>query len=167
MSASEIERPESYSQEDVQQILQLAMVSRQVTNDEKLSRQQLLEIAAELEIDPQSLQLAEQDWLTERTLEKKRAAFNAYRRDKLKQKGIRYIIVNSFLVTLNLIGSGTISWSLYILLIWGLALSLTTWKTLQTQGEAYDRAFERWNFNQEMKTSVVSIWGKIKKSLQL
>ncbi len=167
MSASEIERPESYSQEDVQQILQLAMVSRQVTNDEKLSRQQLLEIAAELEIDPQSLQLAEQDWLTQRTLEKKRAAFNTYRRDKLKQKGIRYIIVNSFLVALNLISSGTISWSVYILLIWGLALSLTTWKTLQTQGEAYDRAFERWNFNQEMKTSVVSIWGKIKKSLQL
>ena len=164
MSASELERPESYSQEDVQQILQLALASK--NPNEELSRQELLEMAAELDIQGESLEAAEQAWLVQKTTAQKRVAFDLYRKDKLKQKAIGFCIVNSFLVTLNLLISGGVSWSLYILLLWGLKLSLDTWKTFQSKGESYERAFQSWNFKQEMKNSVGNIWEKVKKSWQ-
>jgi hypothetical protein len=37
--------------------------------------------------------------------------------------------------------SGGISWSLYILLACGLAISLDIWNTFQTKGEDYEIAF--------------------------
>ena len=164
MSASELQPPQTYTQEDVQQILHLAIAKK--TDQGELSREQLWEIAAELEIDSESLQLAEQDWLNNRFLDKKRQEFNLYRREILTQKTIRYAIVNAFLITLDFISGGALSWSIYIFLIWGLGLSLDTWKTLQTKGEAYESAFQKWNLKNEMKQSITSIWNWLKQAWQ-
>jgi hypothetical protein len=164
MSASELQPPQSYTQEDVQQILHLAIARK--TDQGELSREQLWEIAAELEIDGESLQAAEQDWLNQRFLAKKRQEFHIYRRELLKQKAIRYLIVNGFLVTLDFISGGVLSWSLYILLLWGLGLSLDTWKTFQSKGEAYEQAFQKWNLKNEMKQTLATLWNKIKQAWQ-
>jgi hypothetical protein len=160
MTASEFQPPQIYTQEDVQQILHLAITKK--TDRGELSREQLWEIAAELEIDSESLQAAEQDWLNSRLLDKKRQEFDLYRRDLLKQKVTRYAIVNIFLVSLDFLSGGVLSWSLYILLIWGLGLSLDTWKTFQTKGEAYEQAFQRWNLKNEMRQTLASLWSKLK-----
>ena len=165
MSASESQPPKSYSQEEIQQILQLA-IARQ-TDKGELSREQLWEIAAELEIDRNCLQAAEYDWLNQKLLEQKRQAFDIYRREQFKQKTIKYLIVNAFLVTLNLIGAGTLSWSLYVLLGWGLLLSLDAWKTFQSKGEAYEQAFQSWNLKHEMKRSIESLWDRLKKDWRI
>ncbi len=164
MSPSGVQPPESYSKDDVQEILHLAIARK--TDVEELSRTQLWEIAAELDIDYESLQAAEQDWLNGKVLESKRQEFDQYRREQLKQKAIRYAIINSFLVMLNFLSSGTVSWSLYALLILGLPLTLTTWNTFQTTGEAYEQAFQRWNLKKEMKESISSLWDKFKKFWQ-
>ncbi|HAC65504.1 MAG TPA: hypothetical protein DCF68_18730 [Cyanothece sp. UBA12306] len=164
MSPSGVQPPESYSKDDVQEILHLA-ISRKTDVDE-LSRTQLWEIAAELDIDYESLQAAEQDWLKGKVIESKKQEFEQYRRKQLKQKAIRYAIINFFLIMLNLLGSGTVSWSLYILLILGLPLALTTWNTFQTDGEAYEQAFQRWSVKKEMKESISSLWDKFKKAWQ-
>jgi hypothetical protein len=164
MSASELQPPQSYTQEDVQQILHLAIARK--TDQGELSREQLWEIATELEIDGESLQAAEQDWLNQRFLAEKRQEFDIYRRERLKQKAIRYLIVNGFLVTLDFLSGGVLSWSLYLLLIWGLGLSLDTWKTFQSKGEAYEQAFQKWNLKNEMKQTLTSLWNKIKKAWQ-
>ena len=165
MSASELERPESYTQEDVQQILQLALAGK--NPNEELSRQELLEMAADLDIQGECLETAEKAWLVKKSDEQKRVAFDLYRKDKLKQKTIGFAIVNTFLVALNVLIAGSLSWSLYILLLWGLKLSLDTWKTFQSKGEGYERAFQSWKFKQEMKTSVGNIWEKVKKGWQI
>lgn len=164
MSASEIQPQQIYTQEDVQQILHLAIAKR--TDRGELSREQLLEIAAELEIDNESLQLAEQEWLSNRFLGRKRQEFDLYRRDLLRNGAIRYFIVNAFLVTLDFISGGTLSWSLYIILIWGLGLSLDTWKTFQNKGAAYEQAFQRWKLKSEMKQTLSSFWNKLKQAWQ-
>ncbi|MGK7873807.1 MAG: 2TM domain-containing protein [Xenococcaceae cyanobacterium] len=164
MSASEIQPPQSYNQEELQQILQLAIARKEC--DGELSREQLWEIAAELGIDKNSIQAAEQDWLQGQLVEQKRQAFDAYRRERLKQKAIKYLIVNTFLVSLNFFSASTLSWSLYILLLWGLLLSLDAWKTFQSKGEAYEQAFQRWNLKQEMKLSMQSLWDRLKKAWQ-
>ncbi|MFW6359786.1 MAG: 2TM domain-containing protein, partial [Chroococcales cyanobacterium] len=98
----------SYSQEDIQQILQRA-IARQAYEVE-FTRQQLLEIAEELEISPECLILAEQDWHVDKLDHEKRQAFDAYRRGRFKQKLGKYLIINSFLVGLNVLTAGTLSW---------------------------------------------------------
>lgn len=164
MSASEGQLPQTYTQEEVQQILHLAIA--QQSDREELSREQLWEIATELEIDSETLQKAELDWLNGRFLDKKRQEFNTYRRELLKNKATRYAIVNAFLLTIDLISGGTLSWSIYILLFWGIGLSLDTWKTFQSRGDAYEQAFQKWNLKNEMKQSMVTLWNKLKKVWQ-
>lgn len=52
----------AYSQEDVQEILNIAMADRS-TLDPELSHPQLLEIAQELSISPKTIELAKNQWL--------------------------------------------------------------------------------------------------------
>lgn len=162
MAASEPTR--SYHQEDIQQILQIA-ITRQVHEGE-FSRKQLLEIAAELEISPECLQIAEQEWLTQQGENQKRQAFNTYRRGKLQKRFGNYAIVNSFLLLLNLAIAGELTWSLYIVLFWGLGLGLNTWNTYQSKGEDYERAFQKWHRQQRLKQSMNTLVDKWFKAWQ-
>jgi hypothetical protein len=166
MSTSPLQQyPEFYSQDDIQQILHLA-IARQAEQEE-LTREQLWEIAAELEIDKQAIEAAEKDWLLSKNVERKRLAFDLYRRNRLKQKAIKYLIVNVFLVSFNLLVAGTVSWSLYIMLIWGFTLALNAWKTYQNQGEEYERAFQKWDFQNEFRRTVGTVWSKIQQAWQI
>jgi hypothetical protein len=164
MSNSPLSYPESYSQEDIQQILQIALARK--ADGEELTRQQLWEIASELDIDSQSLQAAEQDWLEQKAIQKKRQAFNLYRRNQFKQTLVRYVIINTFLVSFNIAIAGTITWSLYILFFWGLGIALNGWKAYQTQGEEYEKAFQRWDFQNEVKRTLATFWERLQKSWQ-
>lgn len=162
MSASDVQPPESYRKEDIQEILHLAITRK--TEVEELSRSQLWEIAAELDIDPESIQIAEQDWLSQKKRQLKRHEFDQYRREQLKQKTVKYVIINGFLMLINVLAVGALSWSLYVLLLLGLPLTLDTWKTLQTEGDAYEKAFQRWYVKKEMKESISTLWNRIKQA---
>ena len=164
MSTSNVQPPESYSQDDVQEILHLAIA--RTTDTSELSRTQLWEIATELDIDPDSLISAEHDWLNGKIIERKRQEFDYYRQEQLKQKAVRYVIINGSLLMINFLSSRTLSWSLYTLLILGLPLSLDTWKSFQTEGEAYEQAFQRWSLKKQMKESLSGLWDKLKKAWQ-
>ena len=157
--------PESYSQEDIQQILQIAIARHD--NDEELTRQQLWEIASELDINNSTIQAAEKDWLEGKAREHQRRAFDIYRRQNFKQKATKFAIINIFLMSLNLIAVGSLSWSLYILLFWGLGLALSGWKAYQSHGEAYERAFQRWSFQNEVKQTVATVWTRLQKAWQI
>lgn len=152
----------SYSQEDIQQILNLA-ISRQAYEGE-FTRKQLLEIAEELEISPDCLQAAERDWSSQQIEIQKRQAFNQHRRSKLKKQAGKYVIINSFLLSLNWLSAGDLSWSPYILLIWGLGLGLNAWSTFQSQGEEYERAFSKWYRRHQVKRSLNTFFNKLLKA---
>ncbi|NJN86448.1 MAG: 2TM domain-containing protein [Leptolyngbyaceae cyanobacterium SL_7_1] len=143
---------EAYSPEDVQQILQIAIARQAESGD--LSRSQLLEIADEMGISRDELQQAEQEWVAYRGIDQEKRAFNTYRRHRFQQQAARFAIVNGFLIVLNVVTYGGSIWAHYILLIWGLFLALNAWKTFQTQGEGYERAFDRWRRKQQLKRSV-------------
>ncbi len=165
MTVSENKITRSYHQEDIQQILQIA-IARQAYEGE-FSREQLLEIAAELEISPECLQVAEREWLAQQADLQKRQDFNTYRRGKLQKRFGNYAIVNSFLVLLNLVNAGELSWSLYILLFWGLGLGLNTWNTYQSKGEEYERAFQKWHRQHQLKQSLNTALNKWLKVWQI
>ncbi|MEM7590225.1 MAG: 2TM domain-containing protein [Cyanobacteria bacterium P01_A01_bin.83] len=156
--------PDSYNQEDIQQILQLAIAKHHT--EEELTRQQLWEIAAELDISNATIREAERDWLDQKVIDRQRRAFDLHRRQKFKQKLTKYAIVNTFILSFNLIVAGTLSWSLYILLFWGLGVALNGWKAYQSKGEDYEKAFQRWSFQNEVKQTVATVWTKLQQAWQ-
>ncbi|MEM1173067.1 MAG: 2TM domain-containing protein [Cyanobacteria bacterium P01_H01_bin.35] len=155
---------QTYAQDDVQQILQLALVHR--SEGGELTKAQVLEIAQEMGISPEELAVAEQEWLDQKGEFQEKQIFNQIRREKLKQSAIKYGIVNSFLVLLNLVTAHTLSWSLPILLLWGLWLALDAWKSFQVEGEEYENAFQRWRLKKQVGQSIGSLADKLFKSLQ-
>jgi hypothetical protein len=159
MHSKPVDPEEMYRQEDAQQILQLA-IARQAEEGE-LSRVQLFEIAAELNISPADIQAAELDWLTHRGTLQEKQTFNQVRKDKFQKRLVKFLIINGFLVTLDLLTGAGLGWSLYVLLFWGLGLSLNAWKSLQTSGEDYDIAFQRWKQTRQLKQSVNGLVNRV------
>ena len=164
MTISEPKITRSYHQEDIQQILQIAIA--RMAHEGEFSREQLLEIAAELEISPECLQIAEREWLTQQADSQKRQEFNTYRRSKLQKRVGNYVIVNSFFVLLNLVSAGDLSWSLYVVLFWGSGLGLNIWNTYQYKGEDYEKAFQTWHRQHQLKQSVNTLLNKWLKAWQ-
>ena len=78
-----------YSQEDVREIINIAMVNHAATNAE-LSHSQLLEIAQELNISPDSIELAKDRWIAQQQTIKKHQQFDLYRRSKLQDRFGKY-----------------------------------------------------------------------------
>jgi 2TM domain len=139
-----------YSQEDVREILNIAMADRS-TLDPDLSHPQLLEIAQELGISPDSIELARNQWLSQQQAIKKHQEFNLYRRSKLQDRLGKYAIVNACLIPLNFFTGFGVPWSLYILASWGIVRGVAAWRVFyQRQGYGYDRAFQKWEYQQKM-----------------
>ena len=164
MTTYEAKIVRSYSQEDIQQILSIA-IARQ-SDDSEFSYQQLVEIAEELEITPESLQQSEIDWRLQNTIVRQKQTFDVYRRNRLKKKVGNYAIANSFLVLLDLLNSSDLSWSLYIMLIWGLKVGLDSWNTYYSNSEEYERAFQKWTGRNQLKQSVNTFVDNINKRLK-
>ncbi|AFZ24667.1 hypothetical protein Cylst_2450 [Cylindrospermum stagnale PCC 7417] len=167
MTAFEPKSLRSYSQEDVQKILQFAIARQADDQNKEFSYEQILEIAAELEISPDSLNLAERDWLAQRSEGQQRQAFDVYRQGRFKKRLGNYAIVNGFFMVVDLIGGGGISWALYILLFCGFALGLDIWNTFQTKGEEYEMAFQKWNRKHQIKQTINTVINKWFKALQI
>lgn len=165
MPDSPSQYPEVYTTEDIQHILQIA-IARQ-GEDDQLTRQQLWEIAEELDLDRQTIQAAETDWLQLKTIQQKHQAFDRYRYSRFKEKAIKYLIVNSCLITFNFLILNFAPWSIFILLVWSPALALNAWNTFYLRGEAYERAFQRWDFQNEVKKTVSGLWQRLYKAWQI
>jgi 2TM domain len=140
----------AYSQEDVREILDIAMADRS-TLDSELSHPKLLEIAQELSISPDSIELAKNQWLDRQQVIKKHQDFDLYRRSKLQDRLGKYAIVNACLIPLNFFTGFGVPWSLYVLTSWGIVRGVAAWRVFfQRQGYAYDRAFQKWEYQQKM-----------------
>lgn len=163
MSGSSAPISRSYRQEDIQQILQLA-IARQ-DHLEEFSYEQLVEIATELEISPEQLKAAEQEWLAQKGKLKHRKEFDIQRYQTLKKDAGKYIIANSFLALINLVSVGTFSWSIYVVLIWGLLLGLKTWNTYQMTDAEYEQEFQKWYNRNQIKEAAQKTWDKVSQVL--
>ncbi len=140
---------QSYSQDDVQQILQRALAKR--GSEEGLSQAQLREIAWELGLSDQDLEEARQEWLRIQQEQQEQQEFQRHRRGKFRSHLVRYGIVNSFLLGLDWVIAPGLSWSLYVLMGWGLGVSLDGWSTYQPESERYQKEFQKWKQGQQFK----------------
>lgn len=149
-----------YSQDDVQQILRLA-IARQTHEQDDLSRLQLLEIADEMGITAQELDEAERAWLLRKDQMGLEEQFDKYRQQRFKQSSTKYLIVNGFLVVLDLMAGGGLGFSLYVIVGWGLGLTMEGRRTYGLKGEEYDRRFQKWRRKRALKQSVDGIVSRI------
>lgn len=144
-----------YTQEEIQHILGLAIA--QHTYQGEFSRSQLFEIASDLGISDIVIRQAEQTWLQSSVERSKRDTFNDHQRADLKRKAVRFAIVNIGLISLNALMGFGFPWSLYILMVWGLFMGLKAWNVFHLDGEAYEKAFQRWNRHRQVRT-VMNRW---------
>jgi hypothetical protein len=139
----------AYSQEDVREILNIALADRS-TLDTDLPHFQLLEIAQELSISPETIELAKNQWIDRQQVIKKHQEFDLYRRSKLQDRLGKYAIVNACLIPLNFFTGFGVPWSLYVLTSWGIVRGVAAWRVFfQHQGYGYDRAFQKWEYQQK------------------
>lgn len=107
----------TYSNKEVQEILREATITQK---DNEISQQQLQEIAAEVGISAQTLEIAEKTWLEQQQARQKQAQRkNAFIRFHL----VPYLAWGTFLVLLNLATTPRHFWSIYPIL--GLGLRIT------------------------------------------
>lgn len=152
--------PETYNEDAVQQILKLAMIRQ--GQDVALPRSQLVEIAEDLGISESTLEAAEEEWQVQQEEQQARESFDVYRQRQLRQGIIRFLIVNGGLVLLNVAVAHRVGWSVYPVLIWGMAIAFQTWQTFRNDGEEYDRAFRRWRLRQQIGESFKAISERLK-----
>jgi hypothetical protein len=147
-----------YASEEAQQILQIAIAKE--TEAGELTRTQLAEIAAELNITPETLWSAEREWIDLKSTSSQQAIFNQQRHQKFQHHLIRYSIFNSFLLLLNLLAGGY-SFALFVALAWGIGLSLHAWRAYQTSGYRYQKDFEQWQRRQQVKRSMSNLFNRL------
>ncbi|MBD2569140.1 2TM domain-containing protein [Anabaena lutea] len=116
----------TYSSEEMQQILQTAFARKQ---EGEFTQEQIIEIALELGVSSESLQAAEKEWLIQQVEMKKQQISNAQKRREFKSHLISFIVINGFLILLNLFTSPSYFWAIYPILGWGLGLLLHAIKT--------------------------------------
>jgi hypothetical protein len=146
-----------YASEEAQQILQIAIAKE--TESGELTRAQLAEIAAELNIAPETLWSAEREWMDLKSVSAQQALFNQQRRQKFQHHLIRYSIFNSFLLLLNLLAGGY-GFALFVALAWGIGLSLHAWRAYQSSGYRYQKDFEQWQRRQQVKRSMSNLFNR-------
>lgn len=136
-----------YKASDVQIILERAL-ARQHYNE--FSEAQLLEMAQEMSIAPETLEQAKLDWLAERQNAELRQSFDQKQRRSFKSHLITYAIVNIFLVGLNIATPDSHPWSLYPLLGWGMGVMLDAAATFKwIDHDDYEEAFRKWKKKQK------------------
>lgn len=111
----------TYNSEEMQQILEVAFKRKQ---QGEFTREQIIEIASELGVSSESLIAAENEWLKKQVEVKKEAMSNDQKQQDFKSHFMVFLIVNGFLILLNLFTGSGYFWAIFPLLGWGLGLLL-------------------------------------------
>ncbi|MGD1863362.1 MAG: 2TM domain-containing protein [Phormidesmis sp.] len=146
-----------YASEEAQQILQIAIAKETESGD--LTRTQLAEIAAELNIAPETLWSAEREWIALKSESSQQALFNQQKRQKFHHHLMRYCIFNSFLFLLSL-ATGWYGLLGFVAITWGCGVTLHGWRAYQVKGYRYQKDFENWQRRQQVKQSVRSLFNR-------
>ncbi len=92
-----------YEEDDAEQILRMAASMSSPMGS--MSRDRLMATAAELGITPEAVEQAEQQLRSQRAIESERAEFDALKKREFFGHLISYVLVNLFLVAVNLLTS--------------------------------------------------------------
>ena len=148
-----------YASEDAQQILQIAIAKETESGD--LTRIQLAEIAAELNIAPETLWSAEREWISLQSESAQQQLFNQQRRQEFRGHLVQFGIVVGFLLLLGIKFSWILSAGIFAGLVWAIPLTLQGMKAYSSSGYRYQKDFEKWSRKRKVKQSVKSLFNRL------
>ncbi|MEL6490744.1 MAG: 2TM domain-containing protein [Cyanobacteria bacterium J06621_3] len=150
-----------YASEEAQQILQIAIAKE--TEVGELTRTQLGEIAAELNIAPETLLSAEREWHSLKTESVQQSLFNQFKRQRFHHHLMRYGIFNGGLLLLS-VAAGSFWFFYFVAITWGCMVLLHGWRAYQSKGYRYQKDFESWQRQQQVKQTVRSFFNRLTKA---
>lgn len=130
------------SEEDVQEILNLAI--RKDSQGVGDLRKRMTEIARELGISEEALELATAEHLRESGIRKDLAAFQAHLRRGFFRHIVPYVLVNAMFMVMCLTSTPRESWFVFPLLGWGIGVSMHAYRAYIRPAEATDPEFLTW-----------------------
>lgn len=129
-----------YEEEDVQEILKRAV---RTDAQRQTGRENLVMSARELGISDEALAEAELDYLREKTETGELREFIAEHRRSFFEHLASYVIVNTFLLILNLLNWNGHLWAIYPILGWGIGIAFHATEAYG-RGDNFRREFARW-----------------------
>lgn len=143
-----------YPAEDAQQILGLAIAQKTETGE--LSRAQLLEVAAELGIAPDTLLAAEQEWEIKKYELADQRLFDRQRKSRFHHGLVKFLIFGSFALIFQLVTGGWLwNWILYLTFgPWALELIWDWWRIYRPNEYSYNQEFQRWRRKQQVQRAM-------------
>jgi hypothetical protein len=138
-----------YEEEEAEQILRLA--SSLTSTAGAMSRDRLLSTAAELGITPEAVEMAERQLAEQKSVKADRLEFDTNQKREFYGHLMSYVLVNGFLVAVNLMTSRGYFWAIWPILGWGLGLSFHVAETFFKGSEAYQEEFEKWRRKKNRK----------------
>ncbi|MBI1756985.1 MAG: 2TM domain-containing protein [Fimbriimonas ginsengisoli] len=138
-----------YNEEEAEQILKLAAANQGIQGP--LSRERLIETAAELGISPQAVEAAEQQFALRQTHDAEMREFVNVQRRGFYSDFTTYLIVNGFFVGQQLLRHGNLGWTAYMLGGWGIGIAFHARSTFDRNSIGFRRAFDQWKARQKAR----------------
>jgi hypothetical protein len=132
-----VSEPRRYTQEEAERILRLAADQ----DPEGISRPRLVEMAAELGVSPEQVAAAEDEL---RTQERERQQLRIRRLRDLRERATLYVIGTGALVAADILLNRTVTWSYWLILVWGIALGGRAARVYLSSPERREREYRRW-----------------------
>lgn len=133
-----------YEEEEAHEILRRAAGNVPGSSSSSgISRDNLLRTAAELGISPEDLEAAERQVRIDRNRATLFAEFTRERRRAFSTSLATYLIVNAFLLAVDLLTGGGL-WFYWPLLGWGIGMATEAFRTFGPDSKIDGPAFKRW-----------------------
>lgn len=144
--------PEEHLQDDkdVEQILKIAVRTAGFSDEEAL-RQRLQAAGHELGLTEAQIAVAEEKYKLEKVEKEERRQFEAKAVNEFWEHFVSYIIINAGLLGFDFFRDGSISWALWPLIGWGIAVAFHAWGTFFPGSNSYDEEFEKWRKEKNRK----------------
>ena len=126
-----------YTKDELEQILKMALESK-TSKSGVVDYDNLLEISRELNIDENAVKDAVAKFESKKNLSLDRNKYILSRRKEFFQHLTAYVIVNTFLVLLDLITTG-LTWAYFPALGWGVGLAFDAFDKLSFDEEKFEK----------------------------
>lgn len=130
-----------YTQEDGDEILKRAIaIDTLESNTQDIVRR----TAAELGVSEQAVERAEREYFREKMERAELEQFAAHQRKSFFSHLGTYLLVNAFLVGIDLFSDGKLEWALYPLLGWGIGIAMHAIGIFSRSSDDYQKQFDEW-----------------------
>jgi len=136
--------------DDVEAILKIAVNQAGLSSGDSL-RERLMLAANELGLSPEQVQEAERQYLVERQEKAELKEFTVRQRREFFSHLSAYLVVNTFLVILNLSLEGTVDWAFWPIFGWGIGIVFSFIGTMLPKSAQFREDFEKWQIKKHRR----------------